>query len=63
MKLSDFYERIERMKKIYPFENYATDVRLDRDIRTGEQEMVTITTFDENNQVEIILSAGELKGF
>ena len=56
MKLSEMYECLDRLQKIYEYKDAETDVQLEHDIRSGRQNRVTIQTYDEETSVDIRLS-------
>ena len=56
MRISDIKECLERMSTIYPFKDEETNMRFEPDIRTGRDSYVTISTTDEETNVDIQLS-------
>ena len=54
MKIREMKECIDRMQKIYKFDDSA-EINLNGDMRTLARDIVAIDTFDKETNVEIYL--------
>lgn len=58
MTLQQFYDVLEDMRKIYPFEADKTHLGNFRDLPSDSMRNVEIITRDEKTGVQIVLSKG-----
>lgn len=55
MTIQEVRECIEKMKKVYPFDEKTADIRIG-DYRGGESREVTVTCFDEETETRIMMN-------
>lgn len=62
MKLQQFYDVLEEMRSIYPFEADKTYIGNLQDLPSGSFRNVEILTTDEKTGIQIVLSKGIDRG-
>ncbi len=56
LTVKELKDTLETMRGVYKFQDDRTIFQLDRDVRTTEQDMVTVETIDENTGTRVIMS-------
>lgn len=56
LTVKELNDTLETMRGVYKFQDDRTVLQLDRNVRTNEQDMVTVETIDENTGTRVIMS-------
>lgn len=56
MTITELRNTIKRMREIYPFEDGKTEIRVVRDLPSGIERRVMITTVDAESGIEITMT-------